>query len=108
MVRLVTLLARTPRHSEATLEGLFRAEVRRSGGMAIKLAPMEAGIPDRLVISPDGTMYLVELKTETGRLRPIQKVVHDRLTKMGVPVVVLAGRDAIVAWIADHIPSRSR
>jgi hypothetical protein len=39
---------------EAVLEELFQKRVRLMGGWSVKLAPMEAGIPDRLVIFPVG------------------------------------------------------
>lgn len=86
---------------EAALEGYFRKRVRIAGGYTIKLAPTEAGAPDRLVVSPWGAMHLVELKTETGVLRPIQVAFHDRMAGLGVQVAVLYGRDDIDRWIRD-------
>lgn len=86
---------------EAALEGYFRKQVRIAGGYTIKLAPTEAGTPDRLVVSPRGAMHLVELKTTTGVLRAIQVAFHDRMASLGVQVVVLYGKDDIDRWIRD-------
>jgi hypothetical protein len=87
---------------ESGLEGFFRKRVRLVGGYTVKLAPTEAGIPDRLVILPGGRMRLVELKTESGALSPIQRVLHSRLAELGVEVVVLYGRNAVIRWLREE------
>lgn len=89
------------RHLEANLEGILRDEVRAAGGKAIKLAPIEAGIPDRLVIL-GGRMWLVELKTTTGRLSPIQMRWHETVRQMGTEVVVLFGAADIREWVQKN------
>jgi hypothetical protein len=86
---------------ESSLEAYFRTVVRRSGGHTFKLAPTEAGIPDRLAVMPGGKIYLVELKRDRARISPIQAVWHNRMRSMGVGVAVLAGREAIAKWIVD-------
>lgn len=88
--------------SEARLEARLRDAVRKLGGIAVKLAPTARGIPDRLVILPGGRSYLVELKTATGRLSPIQRAWHVRVAQLGHRVLVLSGAEAIDAWAADH------
>ena len=85
---------------EAKLEEFFRKRVRLVGGYTTKLAPMEAGIPDRLAIFPGGRIFLVELKTNTGQLSPIQKIWHERmLAAWNVRVWTLYGEDDIRRWI---------
>ena len=85
---------------EAQLERVFRNRIRaRLGGMVIQLMPTAIGIPDRLVLLPGGRMYLVELKTETGRLRPAQVEWHRKAAELGVIVTVLYGRDDVVKWV---------
>lgn len=69
--------------------------------MAIKLAPMPAGIPDRLVLWPNGQSHLVELKTKTGPLRAIQVFRHKELAAMGHQVVVLRGEQEVLDWITE-------
>lgn len=39
------------------------------------------GFPDLLVIKPCGKVYFIEVKTETGRLSKMQKVILERLEK---------------------------
>jgi hypothetical protein len=89
---------------EAVLEEFFQKRVRLMGGWSVKLAPMEAGIPDRLVIFPGGRIYLVELKTETGRLEDIQKHMHYvLLERYSVRVHTLYGRDGVLSWIRSVV-----
>lgn len=87
------------RELEASLEQFFRKRVKLAGGHTIKLAPLEAGTPDRLAMFPGGHMFLVELKTETGQVSPIQAHWHKRMDDLGIEVHVLYGRNQIVEWI---------
>lgn len=84
---------------ESDLEARLRLRVRAIGGMFVKLAPTVRGIPDRLVILPGGRMYLVELKTTTGRLSPAQVQWHRQAAELGTTVVVLYGPVQIDNWI---------
>lgn len=88
---------------EAQLERFFHSRVRQGlGGHVLKLAPTEAGTPDRLVLLPGGRMYLVELKTESGRLSPIQLAWHRRALRLGTRVHVLYGRAGIRDWLVKQ------
>ena len=84
--------------SEAQLERLFVRLVSSATGITVKLAPTHAGLPDRLVVRPNGWLELVELKTETGQLRPAQIVWHARAADRGCRVTVLRGETEIRAW----------
>lgn len=88
-----------PSALESSLERLLFAKVRAIGGIAIKMAPLVKGTPDRLVLLPMGRMYLVELKTTKGTLDPAQRIWHERAANIGINVVTLKGADAIVAWL---------
>lgn len=86
-------------HLESGLEEFFRKRVRAAGGQLVKLIPVTRGMPDRLVLWPNGRAYLVELKTPTGKTSPIQDHVHAKLAAGGHPVYVLAGRGDVLAWL---------
>lgn len=90
-------------HLESQLEAVFRNEVRKAGGMAIKTMPTVKGFPDRLVVFPGAYTYLVELKAVGGRLSDAQKVQHHKLRERGIEVVVLEGRTQVVAWVKAHL-----
>lgn len=85
---------------ERSLEQFFQKAVReRLFGRAVKLAPIDKGAPDRLVLLPGGQVYLVELKTNLGRLSSAQEVWHERARELGTEVIVLKGRDEINGWV---------
>ena len=84
---------------ESQIEAHFRKLVRTMGGVTEKLAPISAGMPDRLVIFQPGRIYLVELKADHGALRDIQKVWHERAAARGVHVVVLKGLEEARDWV---------
>lgn len=96
------------RELESSLEAFFRRRVRLAGGYTIKLAPTEAGVPDRLVLMPGGKMYLVELKAHGGQVSTIQRVVHERLRHYGTYVWVLTGRAEIIDWIRRVVEATAR
>lgn len=85
---------------ESAHERYFYREVRRAGAKLIKLAPIEKGTPDRLVMAHPNRIYFVELKTSTGRLSERQKLFHARLAELDIPVAVLAGKAEIDTWIS--------
>lgn len=87
-------------HLEADLEAYFRKRVRALGGYTEKIVGVTGkGCPDRLVLLPGGRMYLVELKAETGRLEPLQKVWHMRASSLGTTVYVVVGREGVKMWL---------
>lgn len=86
---------------EAELEKYFLNACRREGWKAVKFLPSERGVPDRLVLTPGGGTFLVELKTETGRLSKAQEVWHLRAAALGTNVAVAKGRAGVDAWIAE-------
>lgn len=74
---------------EKYIEQTFRRKVLQRGGLCVKLHPYEAGIPDRMVLMPGGKIFFCELKSPTGRTRPIQDAYHAVLRKLGFDVYVL-------------------
>ena len=92
----------TPRPREADLETFFNDKVRSVGGISLKLMPTKNGAPDRLVLFPDGRLALVELKTESGPLRPIQQLWHSRAADLGHTVPILKGRGEVMSWIRNQ------
>lgn len=76
----------------------------KRGGLTYKMAPTEAGIPDRVVITRHGTVHFVELKRDGGRVSAIQNAWHKRLWgKTGVGVMVIVGKDEMDAWVEEVV-----
>lgn len=78
---------------ESAVERLLAERVRRLGGLSYKLLPSVVGMPDRMVIMPGGSITLVELKAQDGRLDPAQRLFHARLAALGVEVRVVRGAE---------------
>ena len=59
---------------ESYIENYLVRKVKENNGLCLKfVSPGNPGVPDRIVITPDGRTIYVELKTEVGRLAKIQK-----------------------------------
>ena len=86
----------TDKMPEKQLEYLFLTEVKRVGGLALKfVSPGFAGVPDRLVLIPDGKVGFVEVKAPGKHPRPLQTARHKQLRKLGFKVYVLDTRKSI-------------
>ena len=59
---------------EKTIERKLTMAVKKSSGIAVKfVSPSFDGMPDRLVLLPDGLIAFVELKAPGKRPRPLQE-----------------------------------
>lgn len=87
---------------EKTIEKWLREGCDRLGLLAMKFtSPGNDGVPDRLVICPDGRVLFVELKTDTGRLSPIQAWQHKRMRKVGAKVITVYGTVGVSDLLED-------
>ena len=76
--------------NERQIEQRLVTETRKRGGMALKfVSPSFAGMPDRLILLPDGKMAFVEVKATGQKPRPLQVKRHAMLRKLGFKVFVL-------------------
>ena len=81
---------------EKTIESKLVRAVKAKGGICPKLVcPGMAGMPDRLVLLPDGKMGFVEVKAPGERPRPLQTARHRILEWLGYRVYVLDNPDEI-------------
>lgn len=91
---------------ESRIQTDFIHDIRARGGLAYKLAPTAKGIPDLLVVSPEGELFLVEMKQSSGRVSPAQRVQHHRLAQRGVTIYILRSREEGDAWLREHFGRR--
>jgi len=69
---------------EKTIEAKLVKAVKSMGGLAPKfVSPGFDGVPDRLVLLPDGKIAFVELKAEGKTLRPLQVRRKRQLEALG-------------------------
>ena len=72
---------------EKDIERKLVAGVKRAGGKAYKfVSPGNVGVPDRIVIWPNGVIHFVELKTSKGVLSRLQGVQARELQKLNQKV----------------------
>lgn len=81
---------------ERDLERALVRAVSGQGGLALKfVSPGLAGVPDRLVLLPEGRMSFVELKAPGKKPAPQQLLRHRQLRALGFRVFVIDSKDQI-------------
>lgn len=91
---------------EKDIETILRQGVKKLGGCAYKfVSPGNDGVPDRIVVMPNRAPVFVELKTEKGRLSPLQHAQIKKLQGMGQDVFVLRGVHD-VRWFLDELTAK--
>ena len=70
--------------NEKQIENKLTTAVKKAGGIAPKLVcPGFAGMPDRLILLPDGHVGFAELKAPGKKPRPLQLARHRLLRELG-------------------------
>ena len=88
--------------NEKKIEQKLRDEVKRRGGLALKfVSPGFVGVPDRIVLMPDGNVGFVEVKAPGEVPRAIQVSVHKRFRRLGFKVFVLDNIESITHVIDE-------
>ena len=83
-------------YTEKRLEQIFCSKVKQKGGMAFKfVSPGMSGVPDRLVLLPEGKVAFAELKAPGKKPRPLQEARHRLLRKLGFKVYVIDSTEQI-------------
>ena len=75
---------------EKQIENKLATEAKKLGGIALKFVSLSFdGMPDRLVLMPDGHIAFVELKAPGKKPRPLQLSRHRLLRSLGFRVYVI-------------------
>lgn len=91
--------------NEKNVERHLVEGIKKLNGMCLKfVSPGNSGVPDRVVILPNGRIVFAELKTETGRLSKLQAHTIDEMKKRGADVRVLYGVKDVKEFI-DEVKS---
>lgn len=86
--------------SEKFLEKKLSEEIKRIGGMSIKLlSSCLTGLPDRLCLLPKGRLFFIEMKTTGKKPTKIQTIIHGKLEALGFPVLVIDTSEKIKTFI---------
>ena len=88
---------------EKAIEQKLVKAVKAKGGIAPKfVSPGFSGVPDRLILLPDGKCGFVEVKAPGEKPRPLQESRIRLLRRLGFKVYVLDGAEQI-GGILDEI-----
>ena len=88
---------------EKQIENKLATEAKKLGGIALKfVSPSFDGMPDRLVLIPDGHIAFVELKAPGKKPRPLQLSRHRLLRSLGFRVYVIDSVEQI-GGILDEV-----
>ena len=84
------------------MERKLAEAVKAMGGIAPKfISPGFAGMPDRLVILPDGKCGFVEVKRRGEKPRPLQEIRHGMLKRLGFKVYVVDNAEQILPVLKE-------
>ena len=87
---------------ERDIEAYLVKRVKAIGGHAYKfVSPSNRGVADRLVVLPNGVVWFVEVKTEGGRLSPLQTLFIEQMKRLGQNVTVLWNKEEVDKWMAS-------
>lgn len=75
---------------EKEIEQKLRQSVKAMGGICPKfVSPGYAGMPDRLILLPNGKIAFAEIKAPGKKARPLQLARHEMLRCLGFKVYVI-------------------
>ena len=90
--------------SEKLLERKLTKWIKNLGGLCIKLlATHFTGLPDRMILLPEGKIFFCEVKTTGKKPTAIQRRVHDTIRALGFRVHVVDCSEDLELMIKNEI-----
>lgn len=90
---------------EANVEKYLIRYVKDKGGLCLKfISASMRGLPDRIVIIPQGKIFFVELKAKGKKPRPEQKRVHKLFSSLGAKVYTADSKEKVRS-VVDEVYS---
>lgn len=90
---------------EKEIEKKLVEETRRRKGLALKfVSPGFDGMPDRILLLPEGKIAFVEVKAPGKNPRPLQLVRHAMFRRLGFQVFVLDDEVMIEKILEEVMP----
>ena len=86
---------------ERQLEEKLNKKIRELGGLPLKFtSPGHVGVPDRIILMPNGRIYFVEMKRHRGKkVLDMQKYTFEKFEEMGFKVYILDSMREIEKFI---------
>ena len=86
---------------EKAVEAALVKAAKTRNGLALKfVSPGMRGVPDRLVLLPDGQLGFIELKAPGKKLRLLQEKRKRQLEELGFLVFCLDSKEEIEVMLA--------
>jgi hypothetical protein len=85
---------------EKEIESYLNKRIKQLSGLSYKWLSSVTGVPDRIVFL-NQKVFLIELKTATGKLSPRQTLVFDEIGEAGFPVHVLHSKEDVEDFINE-------
>lgn len=93
-------------YSEKHVEQILTKSVKARGGMALKfVSPNLSGVPDRIILLPQGKVAFAELKATGRKMRSLQIKRKRQLEALGFLVYCIDGIEQI-GGVLDEIEQR--
>ena len=87
---------------EKTIENKLRQQVLKNGGLCLKfVSPSFDGVPDRIILMPNGKIAFAETKAEGKKLRRLQELRKRQFEKLGFRVYVVDSTEMIGGIISE-------
>ncbi len=87
---------------EKKIEQKLEKAVKVQGGLALKfVSPNFDGMPDRIILLPEGKLAFVEVKANGKKPRALQLARHRTLKKLGFRVYVLDNENQIEVMLLE-------
>ena len=106
MIFTTCTLRENSKMREKIIEEKLVKAIRLMGGLAPKfVSPGFDGVPDRLILLPNGRIAFAELKAPGKQLRPLQKRRKRQLEALGFRVFVIDNTDQIGGVLDELSPT---
>ncbi|QGH20210.1 VRR-NUC domain-containing protein [Clostridium butyricum] len=87
---------------ESKIEKSLKDRVQDMGGIALKfVSPGMAGVPDRIVLIPNGIVVFVELKAPGKTMRPLQLKRKSQLEHLGFSVYLIDSLQGVDSFVKE-------
>ena len=88
--------------SEKAIEQYLVKKVREAGGIAYKfVSPGNRGVPDMVVVFPDGRIVFAEIKCDTGELSAQQNNQIKKLRRLNQTVRVIYSKEEVNMFMSE-------
>ena len=85
---------------ESEIEKYFVKECKKHGWLPLKfVSPSMNGVPDRIILMPNGRLFFAELKAPGEKPRALQRAVHNVIRKYGFSVCVIDSKETADTYI---------